>query len=193
MSTRVEQNKYDHKQIDVEYNDAIITVDEGIVELLTMIWKEGYETFNSCQNNFGNIWIEFDMYSFHELVQKAWDYETDQMTSAHLYDFLQCECDNSVCLNDDGHPDEDDIFVWQGRVPEGRWRLQLTDPELGAEFEHAQDLVVFGDDHGHACVWEGAEHLESQYYHEAIRRDLFKEVYDDFSDEKMAKVGHELP
>ena len=65
MSTRVEQNKYDHKQIDVEYNDAIITVDEGIVELLTMIWKEGYETFNSCQNNFGNIWIEFDMYSFH--------------------------------------------------------------------------------------------------------------------------------
>lgn len=110
MSTRVEQNKYDHKQIDVEYNDAIITVDEGIVELLTMIWKEGYETFNSCQNNFGNIWIEFDMYSFHELVQKARDYETDQMTSAHLYDFLQCECDNSVCLNDDGHPDEDDIY-----------------------------------------------------------------------------------
>ena len=56
------------------------------------------------------------MYSFHELVQKAWDYETDPMTSAHLYDFLQCECDNSVCLIDDGHPDEDDIYWIPGVI-----------------------------------------------------------------------------
>ena len=51
-----EQQKYDHKQVEVEYDNDIVTVDEGIVELLTMVWKEGNETFNSCQNNFGNIY-----------------------------------------------------------------------------------------------------------------------------------------
>ena len=41
---------------------------------------------------------------------KSLGLRTCQMAYSHLYDFLQCECDNSVCLNDDGHPDEDDIY-----------------------------------------------------------------------------------
>ena len=49
-------------------------------------------------------------------------------------------------------------------MPEGRWRLVLTDPELGREFEYEQDMIIFGDEYEQSSIWEGGEELASSFY-----------------------------
>ena len=60
----------DHKQVEVEYDNDIVTVDEGIVELLTMVWASKMKHLIHVKIILQYM-IEFDMYSFHELVQKV--------------------------------------------------------------------------------------------------------------------------
>lgn len=49
-----------HKQVKVKYLGNEIEVDEGLGELLPLIWKLGCNTCNSCQENMPGItWIQF--------------------------------------------------------------------------------------------------------------------------------------
>jgi hypothetical protein len=50
-----------HKQVSVDFFAEKITVDEGLAELLQLIWERGIFTLNSCQENRpGVAWIEFE-------------------------------------------------------------------------------------------------------------------------------------
>ncbi len=49
-----------HKQVSVQYHSKLIEVDEGLAELLQLIWARGINTRNSCQENKKNTaWIQF--------------------------------------------------------------------------------------------------------------------------------------
>lgn len=49
-----------------------IEVDEEIASLLQLLWKNGYVTWNSCQNNTNDcIWIQFSQNSFNTLYRNA--------------------------------------------------------------------------------------------------------------------------
>lgn len=63
----------DHPQVKVNYFGNEIEVYEEIVDLLQLIWSQGYKTNSSCQDiGDGYIWIHFsDLSQFQELVQKA--------------------------------------------------------------------------------------------------------------------------
>ncbi len=49
-----------HKQILIKWNEKEAEIDEGIVELILLIWGNGIETSSSCQEiENGIAWIEF--------------------------------------------------------------------------------------------------------------------------------------
>jgi hypothetical protein len=50
-----------HPQVTVDYLGEPIEVDEGLKELLPLIWRHGNDTVNSCQENNikGIAWVEF--------------------------------------------------------------------------------------------------------------------------------------
>jgi hypothetical protein len=51
---------HEHKQVAVRYRGETVTVDEGLVRLLDLIWRHGIGTDNSCQENRPGIaWIQF--------------------------------------------------------------------------------------------------------------------------------------
>ena len=56
----------EHKQIETTYGTI---VDEELVTVLEYLWDIGLETSNSCQNNHGNIWIEFETDSFMNFME----------------------------------------------------------------------------------------------------------------------------
>ena len=104
-----------HPQVTVDYFGYPIKVDEGMVELLQLIWKAGYETNNSCQDNHGNIWIAFDnVYQFHKMVQMAHDYDlkvNDEVwTTDTLKNFLDENVKTVINIGDDGHVEDDEYF-----------------------------------------------------------------------------------
>ncbi len=43
-------------------------VDEKLINVLDWLWDMGFSTLNSCQNNHGKIWIEFESDSFYEFM-----------------------------------------------------------------------------------------------------------------------------
>ncbi len=51
-----------HETIKLKYNNQYIDIDKKIAPLITEIWKAGFKTNNSCQNNVprGYIWISFN-------------------------------------------------------------------------------------------------------------------------------------
>ena len=56
----------EHKQIETTYGTI---VDEELVTVLEYLWDIGLETSNSCQNNHGNIWIEFETDGFMNFME----------------------------------------------------------------------------------------------------------------------------
>jgi hypothetical protein len=85
----------EHRQVlvDAPFCGPIL-VDAGLASTLAMVWKEGYTTINSCEDNHGQIWIEFDQYSFELLVQRA--------HAENLCRFLETSCRTEVIWQDDG-------------------------------------------------------------------------------------------
>ena len=77
-----------------------------------MVWKEGYITYNSCENNFGQIWIEFGNISFERLVQRAHDsYKNAISYTENLGEFLETSCETRVTWSDDGCPNDEDEWI----------------------------------------------------------------------------------
>lgn len=49
-----------HKQVEVRRDDETVLVDEGMAEILPLLWSCGIRTVNSCQENQeGRAWIQF--------------------------------------------------------------------------------------------------------------------------------------
>jgi hypothetical protein len=79
-----------HPQVEVLYNSRLITVDKGIVELLRLIWNEGYNTYNSCQDNNGIIWIQLSsVEEFRDILQKAHTYDLKINGDVFIQDMLK--------------------------------------------------------------------------------------------------------
>ena len=114
---------YKHRQVivDTPFCGPVL-VDAGLVSTLEMIWAEGYETDNSCENNDGQVWISFDQQSFERLVQRAHDSYEDALASAeqrgeapayfeNLGEFLKTSCKTAPHWSDDGYVNASDEWV----------------------------------------------------------------------------------
>lgn len=104
---------YEHAQVLVNTPFCgPVLVDAGLVSTLEMIWAQGYETDNSCENNHGQIWISFDQQSFERLVQRAHDsYKNAESYSENLSEFLETSCRTALNWSDDGYVNADDEWV----------------------------------------------------------------------------------
>ena len=93
-----------HPQVKVNWYGSKIEVDAGIVDLLKLVWQEGFETSNSCQDNDGKVWIQFThLRDYKQLVRDAAKYGRD------LYDFLVQSSKNlNVAFRDDDDQEESD-------------------------------------------------------------------------------------
>jgi len=127
-----------HPQIEVLYDGYQISVDEDMVDLLQLIWKEGYKTNNSCQDiNEGKVWIHFESVDdFHDILQKAYTYDlrlNKSLCEDTLWQFFQDNVSNEINIDDNGHPDEDDD-LW---IPGSKVLLSVSirfDKELKDDF-----------------------------------------------------------
>lgn len=109
-----------HKTVQVKRpGGLIVDIDEGIVDLIQMIWRCGFSTFNSCEDNNGNIWVEFaSMDEFTRLCQTAhtfnlehgvkYEYET-------LSNFLISDCICTVNILDDGYVTKNNVEYISGK------------------------------------------------------------------------------
>lgn len=70
-----------------------ILVDEQMVNILELLWDHGLTTYNSCQDNFGTIWIEFDLDSYNALCIELQD-------SKQLADYMASTA-NVECREDE--------------------------------------------------------------------------------------------
>lgn len=101
-----------HTQINVEYQGRQVSVDAGLATTLQMVWKQGYETYLSCEDNFGKVWIKFDQKSFQALVQRAHDsYKISEVYYPNLNEFLEEKCVRESNWQDDGYANEDNDWV----------------------------------------------------------------------------------
>lgn len=95
-----------HKQVDVNFfNIRTIQVDEEIKDMLELLWSKDYWTYNSCQDNNGMIWIDFDLDSFKTLMQRCLELK-ENMIEFDMIKFLWA---------DDGHPDSNDEYWITGK------------------------------------------------------------------------------
>lgn len=125
-----------HKQVTVKYlNDFDeIEVDEGMVEILKMIWDQCYDTINSCEDNFGKIWIQFHyMEDFQVLVQVAHTFSIKNKKKPYLIDFLEDHCDIRINIWDDGYligeDDNEEYITGKNTLltPSIRFKKELKD------------------------------------------------------------------
>jgi len=49
----------EHPQVRIELDGVFAEVDEQLADLILDLWRLGLWTVNSCQDNFGKVWIEF--------------------------------------------------------------------------------------------------------------------------------------
>jgi hypothetical protein len=97
-----------HPQVHIEWDGEEAEVDEGIAPLILAIWKNRLWTMNSCQDNFGRVWVEMpasdaeqflniaagpvdpDLESLHNRVTGEWvpegDWESFRRDRAWRYD-----------------------------------------------------------------------------------------------------------
>ena len=78
--------------------DGPAKVDEELAALLPQLWQLGCQTYNSCQDNHGKLWIEFDLRSYQLLMLKAqrtlhswkvWEPEKPPTHRQGLWQYLQ--------------------------------------------------------------------------------------------------------
>lgn len=79
--------KHPYKWLVDPYGDRI-QIDREIVLLMQKVWGMGLYTFNSCQDNFGYVWIEFgdaeDASFFLSLIARRGDDELQQRVNNTL-------------------------------------------------------------------------------------------------------------
>jgi hypothetical protein len=76
----------EHTQVRVDSPKGPVKVDAGMVVILQHLWAKGVNTFMSCEDDFGSVWIHMDMIDYDTLMHKA-------RASADLLCFLQrCLC-----------------------------------------------------------------------------------------------------
>jgi hypothetical protein len=62
-----------HKKVKVfnPVDGEVSEVDEGVCELLTILWEQGIRTYASCENVKGKVWVEMDLRDYKRLVTTA--------------------------------------------------------------------------------------------------------------------------
>lgn len=109
-----------HKTVELmnpTYKD-ICDIDEGIIDLISVIWRVGYSTYNSCEDNNGEIWIEFDLEEFKSLCQIAHTFNLDHGDKYEydtLSNFMINDCDKTINILDDGYVIEEKNEYLPGR------------------------------------------------------------------------------
>ncbi len=117
-----------HPQVRIEHDGFSAEVDEGIADLLLNLWRLEFFTFNSCQDNFGKVWIEFadainageflsiaagefdeDIDSLYNRVVDGWqpdeeaDYEDFRDNRAWLYKVMAHDLNVRIEVDEENH------------------------------------------------------------------------------------------
>ena len=101
----------EHNQVPVQFEDeTIFTVDEKLQSLIQYFFDNGFETFNSCQDNVrGTTWIEYALEDWILIAEIAFLSETRE-----VYEFIEEHCQVLLLSCDDGEPDENDEYWIEG-------------------------------------------------------------------------------
>ena len=49
-----------------------VSVDADIAEIVPAFWRLDVATVNSCQDNYGSIWVQCDLYDYTDFIERAW-------------------------------------------------------------------------------------------------------------------------
>ncbi len=101
----------EHKQAPITYEgEVIFEVDEKLQSLIQFLFDNGYETFNSCEDNVEDTtWIQYGLDHWKLINEIAF-----RSRPHDLYDFIEEHCFVELRSRDDGHPDEDDEYWIEG-------------------------------------------------------------------------------
>lgn len=101
----------EHKQAPIIHEgEALFEVDEKLQSLIQFFFDNEVTTFNSYQDNVrGTAWIEYELFSWMELVTAAFNDEARE-----LHEFIEEHCEVLLRSCDDGEPDENDEYWIEG-------------------------------------------------------------------------------
>ena len=110
----------EHKQAPIYFEDgAIFEVDEKLQSLIQFYVDNGFETFNSCQDNVrGTTWIQYELDDWRIITDIAFRTEDRE-----LYDYIVESCEVLLLSSEDGYLDENDEYylaseelIWSASV-----------------------------------------------------------------------------
>ena len=146
----------------VNWYGSKIEVDVGIVDLLKLVWQEGFETSNSCQDAKGLVWIQFTyLRDYKQLVQDAAKFGRD------LFDLLM-ESKSELFFefrdDDDWEEDEEEREVARRRPLE--WHVSLLFPKE----KQATFARLWKSTYRRKHTAESSEEHETQFNEQETRR-----------------------
>ncbi len=105
----------------------VCLVDEGVLDIIKLFWDQGCHTINSCQNNFGKVWIEIDLESFKKLLLKM-----QYSNKNELSDYFLLRCENKIQWDPDTeyfYKKEDECHILDGNFFSVSIRFPIEDKE----------------------------------------------------------------
>jgi len=70
----LEEDPPQHPQVRVwcRLFDDYVSLDAGVAEIVLAFWRLDVATLNSCQDNFGRIWVECVLHDYTEFIERTW-------------------------------------------------------------------------------------------------------------------------
>lgn len=91
----------------MDEGEVVFSVDEKLQPLIQFLYDNGFDTFNSCENNVqGTCWIEYELGDWIAIKEIA--FRSDPQD---LYRFIEEECHVELLSCDDGSPDDNDEWI----------------------------------------------------------------------------------
>lgn len=66
-----------HKQVTLKDNDGDVEVDSGIAPLIKGLWKAGIDTYSSCEDNLGYVYITFTVQGSQQFLNAVSECDLD--------------------------------------------------------------------------------------------------------------------
>jgi len=105
--------------------DDHISVDADIAEIVLAFWRLDVATVNSCQDNYGTIWVQCDLYDYTDFIERAWKSAQSDSGLMSAYNWFTAAAEQKLSYMEPGGKHEGPLwfdqvtFFINVRVPRG--------------------------------------------------------------------------
>ena len=102
-----------------------VSVDADIAEIVLAFWRLDVATVNSCQDNYGSIWVQCILYDYMDFIERAWKAAQSDRGLMSAYNWFTATAEQKLSCMEPGGKHEGPLlfdhvtFFISVRVPRG--------------------------------------------------------------------------